>query len=168
LYRVSPAVTRPSGTETNARLLASADLLPPGTPPLWAVGIIVVFAPLAYRKTRAFLGAADTAEAGCRSRVDFDTLCGPAPPDGVVPIDTDTRHTDARDAAGRVTSAVRSAPHSRRYLKKIDSMLRSNLASEITAMLSATGHRLAVCAGIPGHRPDHTRRRAAGRRRADR
>lgn len=95
-------------------------------------------------------GAADTAvafaEAGHRSRVDFDSFRGRAAGGEVVAIDTNTRHAGARDAAQRVSTAVSSAPASRRYLKKVDSMLRGHLYGEIAAMLSATGRRLAVCA----------------------
>lgn len=95
-------------------------------------------------------GAADTAvafaEAGRRSRVEFDSFRGPASAGDVVAIDTNSRHAGARDSAERVSAAVRSAPGSRRYLKKVDSMLRGHLYGEIAAMLGATGRRLAVCA----------------------
>jgi D-threonate/D-erythronate kinase len=66
----------------------------------------------------------------------------------VIALDTDTRGVPAQEAAARVHHVAQqiSAVQPRLLFKKVDSVLRGNVRSEIEAILSATGQSHAVLA----------------------
>ncbi|WP_421110724.1 four-carbon acid sugar kinase family protein [Streptomyces sp. NEAU-S77] len=105
-------------------------------------------------------GAAETA-AGLRSRTTRSRvlLLGPAatgPEEisaadarAVTVLDLDSRHCPAEDAADAVRGALRMAPTGDTLvLKKIDSLLRGNVAAEVAA-LAADGPGVVVAPALP-------------------
>ncbi|MGW2326075.1 4-hydroxythreonine-4-phosphate dehydrogenase PdxA [Streptomyces sp. NPDC001700] len=100
-------------------------------------------------------GAAETA-AGLSSRTTRSQihLLGPAgtPPEEracaeVTVLDLDSRHLPPEDAADAVRAALKSAPGAL-VLKKIDSLLRGNVAAEVAA-LAADGAGVVVAPALP-------------------
>jgi 4-hydroxythreonine-4-phosphate dehydrogenase len=93
-------------------------------------------------------GAAETAMAlsvrGSRSVV---VLSGSASADVVV-VDLDTRAAPASDAASSVTRALAEVPPGYRVFKKIDSLLRGNVAAEVGAV-AAAGYGVVVTPALP-------------------
>lgn len=73
-----------------------------------------------------------------------------APADGVavIAVDTDSRSCDPREAATITAAAWDALREARIVVKKVDSLLRGNIASEITALF-AMQPRLIVCTALP-------------------
>ncbi|KRC51945.1 hypothetical protein ASE16_02430 [Leifsonia sp. Root227] len=95
--------------------------------------------------TSAADGAAPFRNAGLPVRIELDVAETTDRP-GVVSIDTDSRRMVAAAAAVRTAVAVRSVRSAPILYKTVDSTLRGNLNSEVTAALSASGRRTAVIA----------------------
>lgn len=91
-------------------------------------------------------GAAETAMAlrGTRSVV---SLSGVASAEVVV-VDLDTRAASPDVAAGAVARALAGAPQDARVFKKIDSLLRGNVAAEVGAVARA-GYAVVVTPALP-------------------
>src|SRR3954470_21157425 len=108
----------------------------------------------------ALSGAAETAAGlGSRTTRSQVLLIGPAGPypeeisaadaQAVTVLDLDSRHCPAEEAADAVRGALRLAPTGDTLvLKKIDSLLRGNVAAEVTA-LAADGAGVVVAPALP-------------------
>lgn len=93
-------------------------------------------------------GAMDTANEVATQGYETAVVAVPdaSPPDAaVVAVNTDTRYATPSDAADVVLSNVNTVGATTVY-KKIDSTLRGNIGSEVTAALRATAANLAVVA----------------------
>jgi 4-hydroxythreonine-4-phosphate dehydrogenase len=92
-------------------------------------------------------GAAETAMAlrGMRSVVMTRVRTVPA---DVVVLDLDTRSAPPPEAARSVTSALTHVPPGYRVFKKIDSLLRGNVAAEVAA-LSGAGYDVVLTPALP-------------------
>lgn len=67
---------------------------------------------------------------------------------GPVAIDTDTRYTSPADAARIVTALTSRVPPGRLLLKKVDSLLRGNFASEVSAV-ARSGRTVVFAPALP-------------------
>jgi 4-phospho-D-threonate 3-dehydrogenase / 4-phospho-D-erythronate 3-dehydrogenase len=93
-------------------------------------------------------GAAETAMAlSVRRTRSVVSLSGAASADVVV-VDLDTRASTASEAASAVTLALAAARPGYRVFKKIDSLLRGNVAAEIGAV-AAAGYGVVVAPALP-------------------
>lgn len=100
-------------------------------------------------------GAAETAAVLARpGTVARVVLSGGGRPLRAVPgltvVDLDSRTASPADAAGAVRAALAAAPPSARIVKKIDSLLRGNLAAEIGALAAARPVVLAPALPVAG------------------
>ncbi|MFE9204626.1 four-carbon acid sugar kinase family protein [Micromonospora sp. NPDC007230] len=78
--------------------------------------------------------------------------CGPADaatPPRVVAVDTATRALHPTDAADRIKSLLTGSPGGT-VLKKVDSLLRGNLATEVAALHAVLGATPVVATALPG------------------
>lgn len=98
-------------------------------------------------------GAAETAAVllsrTTRSRVVLSARsAAPGWPGEVTVVDLDSRHAPPGEAAGRVRAALAAAGPATPVFKKIDSLLRGNVAAE-TAALAEDGAGVIVAAALP-------------------
>ncbi|MEU0952936.1 4-hydroxythreonine-4-phosphate dehydrogenase PdxA [Streptomyces niveus] len=98
-------------------------------------------------------GAAETAAAllsrTTRTRVLLDPRTAtPAPVGTTTVFDLDSRQLSATGAADRITAAMTGLAPGTLVLKKVDSLLRGNLAAEIAA-LAATGRGVLLAPALP-------------------
>uniref|UniRef100_UPI001C3FBC32 four-carbon acid sugar kinase family protein n=1 Tax=Streptomyces niveus TaxID=193462 RepID=UPI001C3FBC32 len=101
-------------------------------------------------------GAAETAAAllsrTTRTRVLLDPRTDtPAPAGTTTVFDLDSRQLSAADAAARITTVLAGLAPDTVVCKKIDSLLRGNLAAE-TAALAATGRGVLLAPALPAER----------------
>ncbi|MET7332191.1 4-hydroxythreonine-4-phosphate dehydrogenase PdxA [Nonomuraea sp. NPDC005650] len=102
-------------------------------------------------------GAAESAARimmrGTRTRIVLahHAVRGDGDPADILVVDTDSRHRPPTEAAAAVRSAVglASAGRARLVFKKIDSLLRGNVAAEVAA-LTAPGAGIVVAPALPG------------------
>ncbi|MEV0490004.1 4-hydroxythreonine-4-phosphate dehydrogenase PdxA [Streptomyces atratus] len=98
-------------------------------------------------------GAAETAAAllsrTTRTRVLLDPRTAASAPAGTTTVfDLDSRQLSAAGAAARITAVMTGAAPGTLVLKKVDSLLRGNLASEIAALV-ATGRGVLLAPALP-------------------
>lgn len=98
-------------------------------------------------------GAAETAAAllsrTTRTRVLLDSRAATPAPAGTTTVhDLDSRRLSATDAADRTTTVLTGLAPDTLVLKKVDSLLRGNLAAEIAA-LAATGRGVLLAPALP-------------------
>lgn len=110
-------------------------------------------------------GANDTAlqffQAGCPTRILLDLVQLPET-EGVLSINTESRHLDPREAVARVRRAVallRDHYGVENFYKKIDSTLRGHIAQECLAVLDELKGDCVVI--VPAY-PDESRRTVGG------
>ncbi|MEV8363451.1 4-hydroxythreonine-4-phosphate dehydrogenase PdxA [Streptomyces niveus] len=101
-------------------------------------------------------GAAETAAAllsrTTRTRVLLDPRTDtPAPAGTTTVFDLDSRQLSAADAAARITTVLTGLAPDTVVCKKVDSLLRGNLAAEIAA-LAATGRGVLLAPALPAER----------------
>ena len=73
----------------------------------------------------------------------------------VVVLDTDTRHAPPTDAADLVTRCAAQAlggSRTTRVVKKVDSLLRGNLAAEVAALVALLGATAVIATALPSAR----------------
>jgi uncharacterized protein YgbK (DUF1537 family) len=93
-------------------------------------------------------GAAEAAGQLLPAAVHLTTSLHPAQPHAVLSVDLNTRHNSPEEAARRVTQAIALLGTDVRIFKKVDSLLRGNISSELEALLKA-GRRLVVAPSLP-------------------
>ena len=74
----------------------------------------------------------------------------PAAADGPVVVDTDSRELPADEAAARVRTVLAALPDAEPVFKKIDSLLRGNVAAEVAALLDPSGP-VVLTPALPEH-----------------